>query len=324
MQVTLIALSTAFLLAGPQPGSVQTRSNKPFPVPDCLITLIADVTVPAQEAGVLKELRTAKLGPDGNPVLDADGNPEYIEVREGIEVVEGQLLGRIDDELERKLRQVAQYKLEVAEKEAKNYISVQYAEAAHKVAMVEVEQAKEANRRHPGTVPATELRRMQLAQKQAELQIKQSRYDLEIAAVSVSVRQAENEVADLQIGRRQIVAPVDGIVAERYVDEGEWVRPGDDVLRIVRMDRVRIEGTVKASELSPAQLKRGQRVDVRLNPQGQSIPGRLVHVSPIMSTGSRFEVWAEVENQRIDPSRPDEGAWLLIPGLKAEMRIYLE
>ena len=318
MQVTLIALSTAFLLAGPQPASVQTRSNQPFLVSDCLITLIEDVTVPAQEAGVLKELRTAKRGPDGTA--------EYVEVREGIEVVEGQLLGRIDDELERKLREVAQYKLEVAEKEAKNYISVQYAEAAHKVATVEVEQAKEANRRHPGTVPATELRRMQLAQKQAGLQIEQSRYDLEIAAVSVSVRQAENEVADLQIGRRQILAPVDGIVAERYVDEGEWVRPGDDVLRIVRMDRVRIEGTVKASEMSPAQLRRGQRVDVRLDPQGQSVPGRLVHVSPIMSTGSRFEVWAEVENRRIgtDPSRPEQGAWLLIPGLKAQMTIYLE
>ncbi len=275
MQVTLIALSTAFLLAGPQSAAVQRPSIGTFLVSDCLIALINDNEVPAQEAGVLKELRTPKLNPDGSPSYDAEGNPEYEEVREGLEVVEGQVLGRIDDELERKLKDVAQYKLEVAEKEAKNYISVQYAEAAHKVATAEVEQAKEANRRHAGTVPAAELRRMKLNQKQAELQIEQSQYELEINAVSVSVRKAELQVADLQIGRREILAPVDGIVVKRYVDEGEWVQPGDNVLRIVRMNKVRVQGLVEASRLSPAQLRKGQRVTVRLRSgQGQSVSGR--------------------------------------------------
>jgi multidrug resistance efflux pump len=297
MQVTLIALSTAFLLAGPQPASVQKSATKPFP---CLVTLISDVNVPAnlapQEAGVLRELK----------------------VREGDEVDEGQLLARIDDEVERKRKEGAAYSLEAAKKEAGNQISVDYARAAHKVATVEFEQAKEANRRHPGTVPASELRRMQLEQKRAELQIEQSLYDLEIAAVSVSIRQAELDLADLQIGRRQIVAPVPGIVVERYVDEGEWVRPGDDVLRIVRMDRVRIEGSVKATELPPAQVKSGQRVTVRLHPQGQPVPGQVVFVNPIVTVGSRYEVWAEVENVR------QAGAWLLSPGLQVEMTIELK
>jgi macrolide-specific efflux system membrane fusion protein len=327
MQVTLIALSTAFLLSGPQPPLVQKPSIGTYTVSDCLITLIEEVDLPAQEAGVLKELKTARLNIDGTPALDAEGKPQYVEVREGLEVVKGQLLGRIDDELERKLKEVARYKLEVSKKEANNLISVRYAQAAHKVATVEVEQAKEANRRHPGTVPATELRRMQLAQKQAELQIEQSEYDLEIAAVSVSVREAEDQVADLQIARRRILAPVDGIVQERYVDEGEWVRPGDPVLRIVRINRVRIEGLVQASRLPPARLGKGLRVTVRPDGrQRQSVPGRIVFVSQIILTGSRFEVWAEVDNVRIssDGSGPEEGAWLLSPGMKAEMTIHLE
>jgi multidrug efflux pump subunit AcrA (membrane-fusion protein) len=327
MQVTLIALSTAFLLAGPQSASAQEPSSGTFPVSGCLITLINDVNVPAQEAGVLKELKTPVLNQDGTPVLDAGGNPSYVEVREGIEVVEGQLLGRIDDEMERKLKEVAQFKLEVAEKEARNTISVDYSKAAYAVAHAEVEQAKEANRRYPGTVPPAELNRMILARTQADLQIDQSEYELEINAVSVSVREAENEVAELQIARRQILAPVDGVVVERYVDEGEWVKPGDPVLRIVRINRVRIEGTVQSSRLSPARLRKGQRVTVRLDPdQGQAVPGHIVFVSPLMSTGARFEVWAEVENKRIptDPSRPEEGVWLLSPGLQAEMTIHLD
>jgi len=76
-----------------------------------------------------------------------------LEVREGLEVVKGQQLGRIDDELEQKQKEAALYRLQVAEKEATNYISVDYAKAAHKVATVEFEQGLEANRRHPGTGP---------------------------------------------------------------------------------------------------------------------------------------------------------------------------
>ena len=300
MQVTLIALSAAFLLAGPQAGSVPGSATDQFPVPNCLVTLISDVNVPAnlapQEAGVLRELK----------------------VREGDEVVEGQLLGQIDDEVERKRREGAAYSLEAARKEAGNKISVDYARAAYKVAAVEVEQALEANRRHPGTVTASELRRMQLEQRRAELQIEQSLYDLEIAAVSVSIRQAELQLADLQIDRRQIIAPVSGIVVERYVDEGEWVRPGDNVLRIVTMDRVRIKGTVKATELPPARVKRGQRVTVRLHPQGQPVPGQVVFVNPIITTGSRYEVWAEVENV----GQGDD--WVLQPGVPVTMTIELK
>ena len=41
-------------------------------------------------------------------------------------------------------------------------VDVRYAKAAVDAAQVEVEQAREANRRHPGTVPASELRRMEL------------------------------------------------------------------------------------------------------------------------------------------------------------------
>jgi macrolide-specific efflux system membrane fusion protein len=322
MQVTLIALSTAFLLAGPQPATTDQ-----FTVSDCLITLIEEIDLPAREAGQLIELRTARRNLDGSEFRDAQGNPQYVEVREGLYVMEGQVLGRIDDEMERKQKEVAQHKLTVAEKEATNRISVEYAEASYDVAKAEVEQSREANRRYPGTVPPAELNRKLLAQKQALLQIRQSEYELEIAALSVGVRRAEVELADLQIARRRILAPIDGIVVKRYVDPGEWVQPGEDVLRIVRMNRVRIEGLVDESQVSRVQLRQGQRVTVRLGPdRTPSVPGHVVYVSPMMVSGSRFEVWAEVDNVRIGPdaSRPDGGIWLLSPGLKAEMTIHLK
>jgi len=304
MQVTLIALGTALLLAGPQPGSVAGSAAESYTVPSCLITLIEDVDVPAQEAGMLKELL----------------------VREGDEVKIGDPLGQIDDELEQELKKVAVYKLDVAKKEAKNENSVKAAMAAMQVAEAEVEQAKEANRLRSDTVARAELIRIALGHEHATLQWKQSEYDLEIAEISKLVRQAEDDVAALQLRRRGIVATLDGIVVERYLDEGEWLRPGDRVLRIIRMDRLRIEGFIDATKVSPSQVKRGDKVSVRLSPKepvpggpamGQEFSGEIVHVSPVVEAGPRFLVWAEVDNPQ------NNGDWPLRPGLHADMTISL-
>ncbi|MFH1918565.1 MAG: HlyD family efflux transporter periplasmic adaptor subunit [Planctomycetota bacterium] len=326
MQVTLIALGTALLLAGPQPGSVAGSSAESYTVESCLITLIEDVDVPAQEAGVLKAIGIPERDAEGNPVFfDADGKPVYQEVREGLEVSENQILGQIDDRMEQELKKVAKYKLQVAEKEETNTYSVQAAEAAEKVSEAEFLQAQEANRRKPGTVAPAELNRMLLSHRHAKLQWKQSEYDLEIAEISKLVRQAEYGVADLQLKRRGLVATLDGIVVERYLDEGEWVRPGDRVLRIIRMDRLRIEAFIDATKVSPAQVKKGQKVTVRLSP-GKALPvgpvgpllGEIVYVSPIVEAGPRFLVWAEVDNHP-----DDDGDWPLRPGLHADMTISL-
>lgn len=328
MQAALITLSATLLLTGPQPG----YGAKSYHVPDpCRITLIKGVDVPAEEAGVLRELRVPKLDAAGNRVLDAAGNPLYEEVREGMQVSAGQVLGRIDDRMEIKLKEAADYKLDVAKMEAENTVSIDYAVAAHRVAEAEVHQAEEANRRYPGTVPPAELNRMKLSADQASLQIKQSRHDLDIDKKSVDVRVAELDVAVLQLDRRLVVAPFDGEVVERYAKVSEWVRPGDPVVRIIRIDRLQLEGFVEASEVLPAEID-GQEVTVHVNfgrPQPVSrgatdgIKGRVVFASPEVESG-RFLVRAEVDNVWVsDPGSPRGGYWLLRPGLTADMEISL-
>ncbi len=314
MQVVLIALSTAMLLAGPEPSAAGETPGDFYTIRACLITLIQDVDVPAQEAGVLIELA----------------------VREGSEVSEGQVLAQIDDRVEQKLRDSAQAKLDVAEKEAENDISVRYAQAASAVAHAEVAQDEEARRRVAASVPDAEYRRKLLAARQADLQIEQSEHELGIAKKSVDVRRAELDVADVQIKRRLITAPLDGIVVERYVDVGEWVQPGNALLRLIRLNRVQIEGYVDATKVLPAQVD-GQQVIVRLNvdtesavplppaAEGQVFKGRIDFVSPIVEAGPKFRVRAEVDNVWVlpNPNRPNEGYWLLRPGLYADMAVSL-
>ena len=339
MQATLIALSMAFLLSGPQPGSVDGGSSALCSVQEAEIKLIKDIQLSAQEAGVLKKLGTPLLDAEGNPVVDADGHPKYLKVREGTQVTRGQMLAQIDDEMERMQKKAAVAKLEVGNLQAENKVRIEYAEAAAQVAAQELEIGYAANRQHPGTVPAMELTRLNLAKKQAELSIKQSDYDWRIDVASVKVREAEDEIADLQVDRRRILAPFDGIVMERYVDEMEWVQPGEPVLRIIRVDRLRIEGFVDAAKVPPGGVKVGQLVrleNVRIRLDGersvpvdlgvakQPIEGRVVFVGQEIVNHS-YKVWAEVANVWVapDPSRPDDGYWLLMSGMRADMTIRL-
>jgi len=160
MQATLITLSMAFLLSGPQPGSVERGSPALCSVREGEIKLIKDIQLSAREAGVLKKLGTPLVDAEGNPVLDADGNQKYLEVREGVQIKRGQVLGQIDDEMERMQKKAAVAKLEVGNLQAENKVRIEYAQAAAEVAAQELEIGYAANRQHRGTVPAMELTRL--------------------------------------------------------------------------------------------------------------------------------------------------------------------
>ena len=114
-------------------------------LPHCLVSLIYEAQVPAEDAGVLTE----------------------IVVREGAQVSTHDLLAKIDDTHARMQLDVAENKLAVAKEQAENDIHVRYAQAAADVAKAELDQALEANRKHPGTVTRAEVWRLQLTWKRA-------------------------------------------------------------------------------------------------------------------------------------------------------------
>ncbi|NUQ60838.1 MAG: HlyD family efflux transporter periplasmic adaptor subunit, partial [Pirellulales bacterium] len=138
-----------------------------------------------------------------------------------------------------------------------------------------------------------------------------------IAAVSVSVRKGELDAAGLDVERRQITSPLDGVIVKRHLHEGEWVRPGDPVLHIVRMDRLRIEAFLDARQVSPGEVD-GKPVVVEValaHGRTEPFPGKIVFVSPTVEAGPRFLVKAEVIN------RKENEHWLLRPGQNARMSI---
>lgn len=293
--VHALAISAAWvcLATAQSPGSGYTIQGNECTLPRCQVTAWEEVKVPAQEAGVLVTL----------------------EAREGLYVTAGQELARIDDAQARLEAKQAMYDQTVAKKQAENDINVRFAHKSCEVAKSEWTQAQMANREVKGSITATEMRRLLLASEKAELQIEQAERDMEVAVATMEAKGVALELANMKIERRTIRSPLSGLIVELFHHKGEWVNPGDPLLRILRMDRLRVQGFLNVRDFGPEVA--GALVTVQVAMPGgriESFPGKIVYVSPEVEpvTGD-FRVWAEVENRKLT----------LRPGVSATMVIHL-
>jgi len=69
------------------------------------------------------------------------------------------------------------------------------------------------------------------------------------ARAGVDQAQAGERVTAVQLGKHAVHSPVSGLVAMRMVDAGEGAMPGTPVMRIVRIDPIRVEAIVNELDL---------------------------------------------------------------------------
>ena len=279
-------------------GSLSAATPEEPVLRRCLVSVVEEARVPAREAGVLVELS----------------------VKEGDTVRRGGAIARIDDSQPRFEKQKASAEHDQAIAKAKSDVDVRYSVAAEKVAEAEVEKAVASNRRIPGSVTQVELARLQLNQKKSELQIEQAQLERQLSSLDVQSKEVEVLAAENRIGRRQIASPIDGMIVQVYPHLGEWMQPGDPLARVVRTDKLRVEGYVDSSKYEPSMVhNRPVTVSVMFaDEREESFKGRIVFVSPLVEPGGDFRVWAEVENRQAK----DSVEWLLRAGQTATMTIH--
>lgn len=289
----LFLLSTLTLAAPPQPAVTASPAPKPTTLQHCVVTLIDQVQVPAREAGVL----TA------------------IAVQEGMQVKTGDLLAQLDDvEAKAKLK-VAELEHRVAQEQAESDVRVQAMQAESEVTETEFLRGSDLQNPASSDDSQMQLRRLLLAPERAKLQTDVARLDLRIAQLSSQVRAAQVDAAEQSVARRRIVTPLDGVVVQLYRHAGEWVNPGEPILHVVRMDRLRVEGFLRADLYSPDEVL-GREVDVAVTlPRGrvEHVPSKITFASPLVETSGQYRVWAEFDNRFLN------GHWLFRPGLRADM-----
>lgn len=116
----------------------------------------------------------------------------------------------------------------------------------------------------------------------------ESRIDLELARL-------QYETAAEQVRLRTIVAPMDGIVVERYRDEGEAVSGAQPMFRLMDLSRVVVQCAASPSLLSA--FPPGRKVKVLFTePAAGSAEGEVTLVDPCADASGRVRVRVVVPN----------------------------
>ncbi|MBS0260865.1 MAG: HlyD family efflux transporter periplasmic adaptor subunit, partial [Planctomycetes bacterium] len=147
-------------------------------------------------------------------------------------------------------------------------------------------------------IKKSELSSLELATTQKKLDLSQAEEDVQVAELARQIKESEVVRATRDLDRRKIRAPVAGMVVQLHKHRGEWVQPGEKVMRVIRLDRLRAEGFVHTKHLDRDLLNAVARVRVTVpgRPEAE-FTGRVVFVSPeIDPVNEQVRVWAEVDN----------------------------
>lgn len=154
---------------------------------------------------------------------------------------------------------------------------------------------------------ATQLETASAAHEAALAEARQLR--AELTAREAAVNGANRDLQDTIIR-----APFDGVVAERLVSPGQFVRVQTPVMRVIRLHPLRLTAEIP-ERFGPA-IRIGHVVSVRIDAYpDQPVEGRVTRISPDVNLKSRaFMIEAEVPNA--------DGA--LKPGTFARVRIITD
>lgn len=259
-----------------------------------LIRLIHEVDVPARAIGSLSEVHAS----------------------DGTVVEKGQLLAQIDDTESELDHQRAKYDLEIAIHESEDDVAIRSAMKTWAYSQAHFERLRRADEAQPRSVSDSELEKARLDAEQAEFEMERGKSELQKAQIRRRAKANELVLAQRNVDVRKIIAPMNGMVVKVLRHPGEWVKPGEQIFRIVRTDRLRAEGFVRASDV--VEDLRGKSVSVvpALDSKVvQTFSGKIVFVSPeIDPVNGQVRVAAEIENPKGQ----------LRPGLRAKMTITTE
>jgi macrolide-specific efflux system membrane fusion protein len=264
---------------------------EPLVVESALLRLTQQVEVPARAQGVIST----------------------IHVTEGDSVDRGTLLAQMDDVEARLMEGRAAIELQLNKEKVTNDVAIRSAKRALVFNQAELRRVERAGRDTPGSITISELEEVKFRAEQAELDLEKAQHERRQDQLSADLKAKELELSQYSIDVRKILAPINGVVVEVLRQPGEWVEPGEKVLRIVRMDRLRAEGMVHIRDLPPD--LRGAPVSITMELPGKgetTFAGKVIFVSPEISpVNGQVRVWAEVDNK--------DG--LLKPGLRPRMTI---
>jgi membrane fusion protein, multidrug efflux system len=100
-------------------------------------------------------------------------------------------------------------------------------------------------------------------------------------------KKAALELAKINLGYTRIIAPVDGMVGERGVRAGQYLRPGTQVISVIPLSNVWVIANCKETQLTHVAI--GQKAEVTFDTfPGITVTGRVDSIAP--ASGSQFSL----------------------------------
>ncbi len=273
----------------------------------CLLESHDDTVVVVVPSVVLRAVDEASIA------TREAGTIAQIAVREGHVVKEGQLLAQIDDAETRLIAERAAVEAGIARDRAENDFNARMTRKTLAVAEAVLARAVQAVEQFPKSVSQTEIDRLRLTVERDQLAVAQADHEQRLAEAALKLREIELSLARLRLERCRVIAPFDGIVVELKRRAGEWVEPGQDVARILRVDRLQAEGFLDAPDAGRDLV--GHRAILIPEPAGIAeavFEGTIVFVSPELNpVNGQVLVRAEIDNANL----------VLRPGRRGTLRI---
>ena len=148
--------------------------------------------------------------------------------------------------------------------------------------------------------------------------VSQQQYDgvkTQLEATKAQVRGLEEALKQTktQMGDSYIRSPLNGIIGQRFLEEGDMASPQLPVVTVVQMDSVKVMVNVVEKYIAGIQPGLSALIDVK-GLSDTTFTGKVTKVSPVVDPMSRM---VETEIMIANPGR------LLRPGMFAEVRLLL-
>lgn len=350
-----VVAAVAFASGNSTPSAEPAVSTAdPIPVAVATIEPKSEYAAHRNYTGTLVAAKTSTLS------FELAGKVIELQVDQGDMVTQGQVLARLDDRhLSARIRQTEAQRAqqaaildELIAGPRKEQIAAAEAEVRQLTAQLKLQQATKQRRQKlieqnaisqeslDDAVFGTEAAQGQLDAAKSQLdELKEGTRVEQIEAQKAQVAQLDAQLADLKLEQEdtRLVAPYNGTISQRSVDEGTVITPGTEIFRLVQNEP--IEAWFGLPPEVASQLKVGDTLSI--NVEKRSFLGTVTGIVPELDTTTRTQtvvltieaessaglVPAQVARLVLETSREADGFWLpnsaLLQGLRGLWSVYV-
>ena len=184
--------------------NVQAKSNSPLVVigQSKNMSVINEVSL----TGTVSSPRSARLS------TEVSGLVEIVLIDEGMHVKKGDVILRLDHELQQMTLETAKSKTRQARFEL--------ADAKRRLA---------------------DSKRLAKQKAISENDVQFLQAEVNINNTVLQRTKVEQQQHEARLRRHQVFAPFDGVISQKYTEAGEWISPGDAIAELIAIDNLRID-----------------------------------------------------------------------------------